>query len=121
MHKTALIVALAGVVLASSAAGGTRRVSDRKAAQIERGLAFAQQRCAACHGVTANLPSPNPESPPFEDIVNQPGLTAGSLRQYLRNSHNFPAAMDFTLARRDLNDLSTYMLTLRRANYRPGI
>ena len=50
-----------------------------------------------------------------------PGLTAGSLRQYLRNSHNFPAAMNFTLARRDLNDLSTYMLTLRRAKYRPGI
>ena len=86
-----------------------------------RGLAFAEQRCAACHGVTANAPSPNPESPAFEDIANTPGLTRATLGAFLRDSHNFPDAMNFKVPPRRIRDLADYMVTLQRPDYRPAI
>lgn len=86
-----------------------------------RGLAFAQTRCSGCHAVTANETSPNPESPPFEAIANMRELTAATLRQFLSDSHNYPAAMNFTVARARIRDLSDYVLTLRRADYKPEI
>lgn len=87
----------------------------------QRGAAFAQARCAGCHGATRNSGSPNPESPPFEAIVNKPGLTRATLRIFLRDSHNYPEAMNFTIDRRQIGDLAEYMLTLKSRNYRPGI
>lgn len=84
-----------------------------------RGLAFADARCAACHAVRANGTSANPESPPFEDIANRPGTTAVTLRQFLRNSHNFPAAMNFRVDARRIRDLAAYMVTLQKPGYRP--
>ncbi|MEO6716364.1 MAG: cytochrome c [Novosphingobium sp.] len=85
----------------------------------QRGLLFVQQHCASCHGVTANTISPNPESPPFEDVANRPGLTVVTLRQFLSDSHNYPAAMNFTVDRARIRDIAAYMLTLRKPNYRP--
>ena len=93
----------------------------RLSPSAQRGLAFAQQRCAACHGVTANAASPNPESPAFEDIANTPGLTRSTLRTYLRDSHNFPDAMNFRVPQRRINDLADYMVTLQRPDYHPAI
>lgn len=87
----------------------------------QRGLAFAQTHCAACHGVTANATSPNPESPPFEDVANTPGLTSKTLRRFLSDSHNFPAAMQFTVTRAQMRDLSDYIVTLRHPGHRPQI
>ena len=84
-----------------------------------RGLAFVQQHCTACHGVTANSRSPNPESPPFEDVANRPELTVVTLRQFLSDSHNYPAAMNFTVDRARIRDIAAYMLTLRKPHYRP--
>lgn len=86
----------------------------------KRGLAFAEARCAACHGVRANATSPNPESPTFEDIANYPDLTAQTLRDFLRDSHNYPAAMQFRIDRRRIADLANYMVTLRRPGYTPS-
>jgi mono/diheme cytochrome c family protein len=86
-----------------------------------RGLAFAQTRCSGCHAIAANGTSPNPESPPFEAIANMRELTAATLRQFLSDSHNYPAAMNFTVARARIRDLSDYVLTLRRADYKPEI
>lgn len=87
----------------------------------ERGHAFAQARCSACHAITAEGISPNPESPPFAAVVNKPGITRDTLRQFLRDSHNFPDAMNFSVEPGQIDDLADYMLTLRAPGYRPPI
>jgi mono/diheme cytochrome c family protein len=84
-----------------------------------RGLAFAEQRCSACHAVTSNASSPNPEAPPFEDVANRPEVTPASLRQFLRDSHNYPAAMNFAVGAAEVSDLADYMATLRKPGYQP--
>lgn len=90
-------------------------------AQSARGLAFAEARCATCHAVTVGDLSANPEAPAFAAIANQRELNRGTLRAFLRDSHNFPAAMNFTLRPADVDDLAAYMVTLQRADYHPPI
>lgn len=110
------------LLLASLAAGCVAAASPpRKASppSAERGLAFAQQHCAECHGVTPNALSANPESPPFEDIANRDGVSADTLDQFLIDSHNFPAAMDFKVTRPQARDLAAWMLTMRKPGYQP--
>jgi mono/diheme cytochrome c family protein len=87
----------------------------------ERGLAFAQARCSGCHEITATGISPNPASPPFAAVVNKPGITRDTLRQFLRDSHNFPDAMNFRVEPEQIDDLADYMLTLQTPDYHPPI
>ncbi len=110
------LIALAALVVATAA---TQPPALSKRAK--RGLAFAQNHCAACHGITANATSPNPEAPPWDDIANQPGLTAITLRTFLRDSHNYPEAMNFTVDRARVRELADYMVTLQRPGYKPSI
>ncbi len=84
-----------------------------------RGLAFSEQRCAACHAVRANGSSANPESPSFEDIANRHGVTQTTLRTFLRDSHNYPAVMNFRVNAGRIRDLAAYIVTLRKPDYRP--
>lgn len=86
-----------------------------------RGLAFAQAHCAACHAVTAGQTSPRAEAPAFESVVNTPGLTTATLQDWLRNSHNYPDAMNFWIEDDRIGDLSAYMLTLRKSSYHPPV
>lgn len=122
-----LLLAALTIALALPAAvdAGPRPAKSKAAAaaaaRVKHGQAFAEQRCAACHGVTRNSSSPNPESPTFEDIANRPGLTSTTLRQFLRDSHNFPEAMDFAVERERIRELADYIVTLRRADYKPTI
>ena len=120
----ALVLACAssGAAVSATAHSSSGAAKQRKLPPAaQRGLALAQLRCAGCHGVTRNAGSPNPESPPFEAVANQAGLTRATLRAFLRDSHNYPAAMNFTIDRRQVGDLADYMLTLKSRNYRPGI
>ena len=115
-------IALGTLLLAAAAAGSVLALTPPRSAPSDaarRGQAFAEQRCAACHGVKANSPSPNPESPSFEDIANRPGVTAQTLHAFLRDSHNYPAAMNFTVEDAQLGDLAVYIETLRKPGYRP--
>lgn len=130
LTRLSLVALATGSLIAWSSAGSRAAVSSTPAdnakapilsAHAKRGLAFAQARCAGCHGLTADASSPNPESPPFEAIVNAPGLTRSTLRQFLRESHNYPQAMNFTVAPSDIEDLARFMLTLKRSDYRPAI
>jgi hypothetical protein len=41
------------------------------------------------------------------------------MRQFLENSHNYPAAMGFELDAAHAAALSDYVLTLQRPRYRP--
>jgi mono/diheme cytochrome c family protein len=125
---TLLALASCALVAARSGNSADSALPPAKAAKgpvlsqpAGRGLAFAQAHCAGCHGVTAGSLSPNPESPPFEAIVNAPDLTGATLRQFLRDSHNFPQAMNFTVSPASIDDLADYMLTLRTPTYRPAI
>lgn len=86
---------------------------------VEAGRVIAQTHCAACHGVTVNAISPNPLSPPFERIVNTPGLDAATLTYWLDNSHNYPQLMNFEIAPEDVSNIAAYMLTLQHPDYRP--
>ncbi len=113
---TALI--LAGTLAAVSAPAKPAR---QPSPGVMRGQSFAQQHCAGCHAITFDQGSPNPESPPFPDIANRPGLTGTTLRRFLRDSHNFPDAMNFSVDRAQIHDLADYMVTLKRKNYRPAI
>jgi len=44
-----------------------------------------------------------------------------TLKPWLSNSHDFPAMMDFSIDPERIDDLASYMLTLRSAKYRPEI
>jgi len=87
---------------------------------VARGLVLARAHCAGCHGVTANSSSPNPESPPFDDIANKPGLTAESVATFLTDAHNYPAAMNFRIDPEATGDLAAYLASLRRPDYKPS-
>jgi mono/diheme cytochrome c family protein len=126
MSRTLSIAALA--IAAAAAPQPAREVTQAARPVAEdpvlspgarRGLAFAQERCSACHAVIENRTSPNPESPPFEDIANGPGVTRQTLQQFLRNSHNYPAAMNFTVDPARINGLADYIATMKKADYRP--
>lgn len=114
--KRLIPTALLAVVLASAPAAA--RDLPGSAA---RGLALAQTRCAACHGVIANSSSPEPEAPVWEDIANRPGTTRTTLRRFLRDSHNYPAAMKFRIDAGHIRDLASYIATLKRKGYHPAI
>lgn len=85
------------------------------------GHALAQAVCSVCHAVERSQLSPNPKSPPFEDIANQRGLTAGTLAEWLRSAHNYPADMNFALAPTKADDLAAYIVTLQAPDYKPPI
>lgn len=87
--------------------------------QEARGFTFAKAHCAGCHAITATAVSPNPEAPRFEAVVNTKGLTARTLETFLRDSHSFPGQMAFVIDPAKVDDLAAYMLTLKRADYRP--
>lgn len=107
--------------LALIATVGAVAATPRPGAAAKRGLVLAEARCSGCHGVRPNQSSPNPESPSFEDVANRSGLTQATLARYLRDAHNYPAAMNFTIERRHVRDLSAYFVSLRRPGYKPAI
>lgn len=115
--RPALLLALAAGLLAPSLAPA--RTTKAPAPSAARGLAFATAHCTQCHAITANGSSPNPESPPFDDIANREGVTARTFAAFLADAHNYPEAMNFTVQRAAIRDLAAYMLTLRQPGYRP--
>ena len=83
-----------------------------------QGQVRAEALCSGCHAVGRTGPSSNPNAPPFHAVINQVDLRAATVASWLRDAHNYPAEMDFTLNEREVNALVAYMLTLRDPNYR---
>ncbi|MFN3990320.1 MAG: hypothetical protein ACK4IS_08675 [Erythrobacter sp.] len=81
--------------------------------------AFVEAACGGCHATEPPFLSPNPESPSFAAIANREGLTEATLASWLYDAHNYPEQMDFTLTREQAEQIADYMITLRRADYRP--
>jgi mono/diheme cytochrome c family protein len=77
-----------------------------------RGLAYAQEACAACHGVVAGQASPAFGAPSFEQVANTPGMTSIAITAWLNTPHeNMP---DFIVEPERIDDLSAYILSLKR-------
>ncbi len=81
--------------------------------------AFVEAACGGCHAVEPPFRSPNPESPSFAAIANREGLSEATLASWLFDAHNYPEQMDFTLTREQAEQIADYIITLRRADYRP--
>jgi mono/diheme cytochrome c family protein len=122
MTRWAFVAALPlAAVIFSQTSPGAAEPRGGLSATEQRGLAFAQQHCSACHAVTENRMSPNPESPSFQDIANRTGVTRSTLRQFLRDSHNYPAAMNFQVDVEQIDDLTDYVMTMKKPDYRPAM
>ncbi len=125
MHGSSTIAsrALGLAVLVAAAAACQPLASPSPATGVEGhpGLALARSACGGCHAVDRRSVSPNPNAPPFAAVVNQPGLTGNTLAAWLRDAHNYPDEMKFTLDQHKIDDLVAYMITLRDPNYRPPI
>ncbi|WP_241212705.1 cytochrome c [Sphingomonas sp. ABOLG] len=83
------------------------------------GQIFAQASCGSCHAIGRAGMSSNSMAPPFPELVNKEGLTRETLTFWLRGAHNYPIEMDFSLKEEEVDDLVTYMLTLRDPDYMP--
>lgn len=88
--------------------------------QVHPGEALAKSACGACHAVERRSVSPMRAAPAFATLVNRPGLTRNTLAVWLRNAHNYPAEMNFTLEPRDAERIAAYLATLREPNRRSG-
>lgn len=116
------LLPLPALVLSTLALAACATAGLRLTPEAMRGQTLAASRCASCHAIGADAgQSPNPASPPFELVANSEGLTRDTLNSYLRDAHNYPAAMQFTLDERATHDLVEYILTLRRPGYHPPI
>ena len=96
-------------------------VSTPPAVDLVEAKGLAQGACGSCHSVEPYGRSPNPASPEFAAIANRPGVSRETLLTWLRDAHNYPAEMDFWLEGGEADQLTAYILSLRRAGYEPPI
>ncbi|MXP13766.1 hypothetical protein GRI44_03235 [Altererythrobacter confluentis] len=87
----------------------------------QAGYNLSEALCSGCHAISAGGISPNPQSPTFAMVANMPGLTEVTLRDFLRDSHNFPETMNFEVVEEDVDVLAAYIITLRQDDFRPPI
>ena len=80
---------------------------------VAAGHAFAREACNACHMVDAQQRKPRRIAigPAFRDIANTRGITAISLRVFLRTSH--PKMPNLILTPEETADVVAYILSLR--------
>lgn len=98
---------VAALLLALSASQALAESGDRAS-----GEALARTWCANCHGIRAAGPASTDDAAPrFEAIARMPSTTSLSLRAFLQTPHvNMP---DYSLTRRQLDDVVSYILSLR--------
>lgn len=84
-----------------------------------RGQKFVQNRCADCHAVGYGETSPMPTAPAFTAVANTPGLTRETLATWLSNHRNFPEEMYFEVPAEHIDEITAYLLTLRRPQSAP--
>ena len=80
-------------------------------ADADAGRRLAQLRCVACHIVGQNRGDEIADAPPFAVIGRKFGFNYDSLVIALMGPH---AKMNFSLGRRDADDIAAYIITLAR-------
>jgi len=127
-HRPFLFAALAPIALTALTACATAPGTDNPPPMVgkatspspdTRAPAFVEAACGGCHAVEPPFLSANPASPSFAAIANRRGLSGASLGDWLADAHNYPEEMDFTLTRKQIDQIAAYMVTLRGAGYVP--
>lgn len=120
-HRLAIIAAFATLVTGCQTGPAARQALTQPAAPAPSAKppAFVEAACGGCHAVEPPFLSPNPQSPSFAAIANRAGLSEATLAAWLADAHNYPEQMDFTLTSEQTQQIADYMITLRRADYRP--
>jgi cytochrome c len=80
-------------------------------ADIARGGQLARQWCATCHVVGEGPSGAVPQGPPTFRVIARSGLTSDQLRAFLSHPHG--AMPDLALTRAEIDDLISYIETLR--------
>ena len=87
--------------------------SHAAAADARRGEMFAKRWCSQCHGITPNQSSPKNNVPSFSELAGHRSIDENWLRAALRTTPH-GAMPKFKLRRQDLDDVVSYILSLRR-------
>jgi mono/diheme cytochrome c family protein len=123
-HRPFLLIAFAALAACATPQGTDNpppMVGKATAPSADtRAPAFVEAACGGCHAVEPPFLSPNPASPSFAAIANRSGLSEKSLGDWLVDAHNYPEEMDFTLTRKQIDQIAAYMVTLRDAGYVPA-
>lgn len=109
MRKALMIVA---IVVGAAVAASTLQAGD-----VDAGLARAKAVCAECHVVATGVGrrvgrSGTDGAPPFATIPNGLKRTESQIKAFLARPHG--RMPDFILTRREIDDLTAYILSLRR-------
>jgi mono/diheme cytochrome c family protein len=97
-------------MMALSAAPAAAQAPGQSAA----GRALALRTCSSCHAVVERQVRPAMDSAPsFSSIARNPAVTADGLRTFLQTPH--PVMPDLALSRREIDDVISYILSLRPA------
>jgi mono/diheme cytochrome c family protein len=80
-------------------------------ADATKGAQLARQWCANCHLIGGNPTGPVPQGPPSFQTVGRSGMTPDQLRVFLSHPHG--AMPNLTLTRAEIDDLISYIGTLR--------
>ena len=89
-------------------------VPQMAAAQdIESGSNIARRWCADCHTIERTPAGARADSvPSFVDVAARPGTSTQSLRASMTSEHG--RMPNFSLTNAEMNDLSAYILSLRK-------
>ncbi|MBB5751172.1 c-type cytochrome [Prosthecomicrobium pneumaticum] len=89
------------------------------AADVQRGKAIAQEKCARCHAIGKHGPSPFAQAPPFRDLHLRYPLESleESMAEGLSSGH--PAMPVFTFTPADIDAFIAYLHGLDEGPDRP--
>ena len=89
-------------------------VPQMAAAQdVESGSSIAKRWCADCHTIERTPAGARADSvPSFVDVAARPGISKQSLHTSMTAEHG--RMPNFSLTNAEMNDLSAYILSLRR-------
>jgi cytochrome c len=80
-------------------------------ADASKGAQIARQWCANCHVIGGNTAGPVPQGPPSFQMIARGGMPADQLRAFLSHPHG--AMPNLSLTRAEIDDLISYIETLR--------
>jgi mono/diheme cytochrome c family protein len=82
------------------------------AEDAEYGRGLAENWCASCHVVSAGQHPTSAHAPSFGTIAQSPDFNADRLAYLLLDPH--PKMAKLALSRRAINDISAYILSLKK-------
>lgn len=110
MRQAIALYLLAAALAATPAARPA--LAQEPPGDAAEGLAFAQQVCAACHGIEKDDRSVSPMgAPSFQSVADSSDATAESLRERLQAPHHLMPPILVTEA--EFDNLIAYLLSLK--------